>query len=48
MVHSRSYTEVSGLSTEFPVEIRISDINLILSASSEHLPQYDFKWQYRP
>ena len=44
----QGYMKASGLSTEFPVEIRISDINVIFSASSEHLPQYNVKCQYRP
>lgn len=41
MVNLRGCIHDSGTSTEFPEAGRISDINLISIAISEHLPQYD-------
>lgn len=44
----RGCIHVSVISTEFPVADRISYINMISIASSEHLPQYHLPHHYRP
>ena len=38
----------SGKSPYYPVACRISDINVISSVNSEHIPQYDVQCQYEP
>ena len=45
-VDIRDYMHASGILTEFLVSGKISDINLISHASSEHVPQYDCGYNY--